>query len=228
MDETLKSGYEDFTEDDLAALEIFEDKRAITSISKDELIFDKYVFTVIDIETDINSKEVARRTSQINIIVYPFNKRKTTYGYSTDLASYVQDGDTFNCGATSPYGRKSTVIKTDKHCFVINGRWVREQFISYVNTMSDIAENREVSFEKEEFRNKEDTVGHMQMEIKGWDVHIMPLAFENKGVYVPIMLIITNKEKNDTFVCATHSYFSYEGVKIGCRWYEDELVCFEL
>ena len=223
---TLES--EEFSEEEIAALQAFDNKKAIASINKENLSFDQYIFTITDIELDINNKEISRHLNNIKLIVFPFNKEQTTYGYSTELAVYLQEGETFNCGASSKNGRKSILVTTNNHGFVVNGRWIKEHFISYANTMSDIAENREVSQDKQEFRAKDEGVGHIILDIDNWEVHIMPLSLENQGIYVPIMLILSDKNNNETFVCAANTYFEYKDMKIGGRWYEDEFVCFAL
>ncbi|WP_373262081.1 hypothetical protein [Hungatella hathewayi] len=224
----FETDIDEYNEYDLLALDLFSEDNIVGNINRNHLNYDQYLITMKDMERDINNKVIKEFENEVKIMVFPYGKKETKYGQNVNLAVYVEEDKDFSCGATPLFGRKSIVTKTKNHSFIINGRCVEGQFVSMVNTMSDIAENREVSFHKEEIRSHDGQIRNLQFEIDGMIAVVMPLALSNQELYVPILITLYDKSTNELIVGSTQSYFKYENVKIGCRWYEDELLCYKL
>lgn len=215
----------DYDEYDLKAFEIFDGKEIVGNINKEHLTYDEYKFEIKDLQKDINLETIGYKKNNIKVKVYPLDTGNDGYVSSANLAAYVEESDVFDCGTTPPYGRKTMALKTKNHTFVINGRFVKNQFVSSVNT-SDIAEDRKISYEKVEIRTKDNSFHCMKFKDGNIQISVIPLSLKNIKLYVPILVVI--QKENGVVVGASQSYFTYEGIKLGCRWYEDELICYRM
>ena len=205
------------------------DGETLGSIHKDDLTFDHYEVTIFDFKRDINRINMGRNERYLRLIVFPFDIQKTEYNAKSSVAAYGEENDYYNCAAAQMGGKKTFMLKMNNCDFIINGRWMRSEFISMANSMADIGETREVSIERYEHRAKQKHCLHLYY--KKRDLYIMPIMFENENGYAPFIVAIKEKDENGVehiMVGSTHEYLQYENIKIACTWAGDTFTCYSV
>lgn len=198
----------------------------IGSINKDELTFDSYMFTIYDIKRDINKNEENRTEHSLRVLVFPFDIIHEEYNLKSAVAAYVEEGADFNCSAALRNGKKTFMVKSKNYDFIINGRWMRDKFISVANNMIDIAENREVKCIKDEYRAEEKHCMHLHY--KHYEMYIMPIHMENINGYAPFIIALKKDGDENYIVAATESLFVYKELRLACIWTGDTLSCYAI
>ena len=196
------------------------------AINKNDLNYDDYYFTIYDIVKDMNGFEVSRKESNIRILVFPFDIEEDVYNKKSSVAAVAIENGDFFCAARSSIGKKTFLLKTNKYDFVINGRWMRNSFVSLVNNMVDMAENREIRCQKDEHRGEK----NLHIIENGSDFYIIPIYEENMNGHVPVIIGIKENTEDGklTRAAVAENVFVYKNTKFFCRWEDETFVCYKV
>lgn len=195
----------------------------------DSFTSDRYRFEISEVEYDLDHHEISRTTKEMGVIVFPFNKEENAYTATSDVAAYIEDGDSFNCHTSPPHGKKSFSLKLNKEKtpeFIISGRWKQKEFVSSATTMLDIGENFQVDRYQE--KNAGNGEGILRLHYKGQEIFVMPILYNNQNGHAPFVAILRKDGSEDLVVGATQTELHYDDIHLGCYWDDTIFKCYSI